>query len=132
LDGGLATWIQKGYPTVKSGGASGAASVNSSFAHLSSSQAASGIAGGTLFVLDSRPAPEFSAGHVPGAVNISLEKLDVSLSRLPKGRMILVYDRAYRRSREAAEKISKAGFAVSLLGGGLEGWIKGGNSLEVK
>ena len=38
---------------------------------------------GDVVVLDVRPAPEYAAGHLPGAVNIPLEQLEDRLAELP-------------------------------------------------
>ena len=42
---------------------------------------------GLVTVLDVRPAKEFAAGHLPGAINVAVENLGKQLRKLPKGRM---------------------------------------------
>src|SRR3990170_5363976 len=39
---------------------------------------------GTVIVLDVRPAVEYLAGHIPGAISIPLEELEKRLSELPQ------------------------------------------------
>lgn len=48
---------------------------------------------GLITVLDVRPAEEFAAGHLPGAINIPLAELPTRLRRLPKGREVIAYCR---------------------------------------
>jgi 3-mercaptopyruvate sulfurtransferase SseA len=52
---------------------------------------------GLVTVLDVRPAEEFAAGHLPGALNVPIDKLESSLAKLP-----LLPD-VVRRSDEAAQ-----------------------------
>jgi rhodanese-related sulfurtransferase len=48
---------------------------------------------GTVVVLDVRPAEEFAAGHIPGAISLPLERLESGLDRLPRGKPIVAYCR---------------------------------------
>lgn len=48
---------------------------------------------GLVTVLDVRPAEEFAAGHVPGAVNIPIDELARRLAELPKRKEIVAYCR---------------------------------------
>jgi ArsR family transcriptional regulator len=48
---------------------------------------------GSVTVLDVRPAEEYAAGHVPGAVSLPLESLEAGLDQLPKGKPIVAYCR---------------------------------------
>ena len=48
---------------------------------------------GDVVVLDVRPAPEYAAGHLPGAVNIPLEQLEDRLAELPDDREVVAYCR---------------------------------------
>ena len=43
--------------------------------------------------LDVRPADEYQAGHIEGALNIPFEQLEEHLSFLPQDREIIVYCR---------------------------------------
>lgn len=84
-----------------------------------------------ILIMDVRPKLEFSAGHVPRAMNLPLTSLEGSLGGLEKSVEVLVYDRDPSRSRIAAEKFSAAGFKVSELLGGIVGWVMKGYPLEV-
>lgn len=48
---------------------------------------------GDVVVLDVRPAPEYAAGHLPGAVSIPLEELEDRLAELPEDREVIAYCR---------------------------------------
>lgn len=48
---------------------------------------------GLVTVLDVRPAEEFAAGHVPGAVNVPLSELEKYLEQLDTGQEIVAYCR---------------------------------------
>jgi rhodanese-related sulfurtransferase len=50
-------------------------------------------AAGQLVVLDVRPAAEYTAGHIPGAVSIPLDQLTARLAELPAGIEIVAYCR---------------------------------------
>jgi hydroxyacylglutathione hydrolase len=40
----------------------------------------------TVVLIDARPADEYQAGHIPGAINIYAENMKAEASRLPKDR----------------------------------------------
>lgn len=76
-------------------------------------------------ILDVRRPDEFSLGHIPHAVNINV--LDSSFERLcqsllSSGKGVAVYCRSGRRSKVAAEKLVRMGFAVKELDGGFLSW----------
>ncbi|SCG59317.1 ArsR/SmtB family transcription factor [Micromonospora halophytica] len=48
---------------------------------------------GDVVVLDVRPAPEYAAGHLPGAVSIPLDELEDRLIELPEDREVIAYCR---------------------------------------
>src|ERR671930_1956010 len=48
---------------------------------------------GEVVILDVRPASEFAAGHIPGALSVPLNQLDAALSRLPRRARIVAYCR---------------------------------------
>jgi rhodanese-related sulfurtransferase len=48
---------------------------------------------GDVVVLDVRPAPEYAAGHLPGAVSIPLDELEDRLTELPEDREVIAYRR---------------------------------------
>lgn len=48
---------------------------------------------GLITVLDVRPAREYAAGHIPGALNVPLEDLEQELNNLPPEREVIAYCR---------------------------------------
>lgn len=69
-------------------------------------------------LIDVRTPEEFRAGHIPGAVNISLQSLPERMATLPKDQPLIVYCRSGARSSNAAQMLTRAGFEqVSDLGG---------------
>ena len=79
---------------------------------------------GDVMVLDVRPADEFAAGHIPGALSIPLETLDEQLGRLPRDVTIVAYCRGPYcvLAPLAIEKLRAAGFASRRLADGLPEW----------
>lgn len=83
-------------------------------------------------LLDVRTPEEYVAGHIAGAININVQSDDFSemaLNELSKDSTVLVYCRSGRRSLTAAEILTKLGYKVVNLEGGIIDWEK--NSLPV-
>ncbi|MBQ6374135.1 MAG: rhodanese-like domain-containing protein [Clostridia bacterium] len=75
-------------------------------------------------ILDVRTAEEYAEGHIPGAINIDNAAIGADgIPELPdKDRMILVYCRSGRRSKEASEKLAAMGYANIFEFGGINTW----------
>lgn len=75
-------------------------------------------------ILDVRRIDEFSAGHIPNAINVPNESIGASeISELPdKEQLILVYCRSGRRSKEAAQKLADLGYTNIVEFGGILDW----------
>ena len=75
-------------------------------------------------VLDVRRPDEFAAGHIPNAINVPNESIGTDeIPELPdKNQLIMVYCRSGRRSKEAAEKLVKLGYANIVEFGGILDW----------
>ncbi|MBO7618448.1 MAG: MBL fold metallo-hydrolase, partial [Bacteroidales bacterium] len=82
-----------------------------------------------VFLVDVRTPEEYAEGHLRGAANIDWNAPDF-LAQVeavcPKETPVAVYCRTGRRSGEASKKLSKAGYAVCNLVGGIEGWLAAG------
>jgi len=87
---------------------------------------------GLVTVLDVRPAEEFAAGHLPGAINVPLEKLEGYLSKLPKRKEIVAYCRGpyCLMSFDAVEKLRKRGLRARRLQDGFPEWRAAGLPVE--
>ena len=75
-------------------------------------------------VLDVRRSDEFAEGHIPGAINIPNENIgNDEIPALPdKDRLILVYCRSGRRSKEASDKLVNLGYTNIVEIGGILDW----------
>ena len=77
-----------------------------------------------VLVLDVRPAAEYAAAHIPGAINVPHDQLAARLAELP-GDVDIV---AYCRGRycvfapDAVRLLRARGFSALLLAGGLPDW----------
>ncbi len=82
------------------------------------------IADPDVQLIDVRANDLYLDGHIPGAINIALESPDFlsQIETLDKKSTVAVYCRGGRQSREAAEKLSAAGFNVVELDGGILSW----------
>jgi rhodanese-related sulfurtransferase/DNA-binding transcriptional ArsR family regulator len=87
---------------------------------------------GLVTVLDVRPAEEYAAGHLPGAINVPVEKLEGYLSKLPKRKEVVAYCRGpyCLMSFEAVEKLRRRGFKAKRLENGYPEWRAAGLPVE--
>ncbi len=87
---------------------------------------------GLVTVLDVRPEEEYAAGHLPGAINVPIEKLESYLSKLPKRKEVIAYCRGpyCLMSFEAVEKLRRRGFKAKRLQDGYPEWRAAGLPVE--
>lgn len=87
---------------------------------------------GLVTVLDVRPAEEFAAGHLPGAINVPVDKLETYLSKLPKRKEVVAYCRGpyCLMSFDAVEKLRRRGFKAKRLENGYPEWRAAGLPVE--
>jgi rhodanese-related sulfurtransferase/DNA-binding transcriptional ArsR family regulator len=87
---------------------------------------------GLVTVLDVRPAEEFAAGHLPGAINVPVERLESYLAKLPKRKEVVAYCRGpyCLMSFEAVEKLRRRGFKAKRLEDGFPEWRAAGLPVE--
>lgn len=83
-------------------------------------------------VLDVRPADEYAAGHLPGAINVPLGELKVRLAELDPAREIVAYCRGPYcvLSYEAVAALRARGFKARRLEDGLPEWRAAGRPVE--
>ncbi|MGH8746249.1 MAG: ArsR/SmtB family transcription factor [Burkholderiales bacterium] len=88
---------------------------------------------GLVTVLDVRPEEEYEAGHLPGAINIPLAKLEGRLNRLPKNREIVAYCRGPYcvLAFEAVARLRKKGLQARRLEDGYPEWRMKGLPVEM-
>ena len=73
-------------------------------------------------IVDVRREDEYKAGHIPGAVLLTMETISAETAAkvLPdKSKMILVYCRSGRRSKIAAQTLSELGYSNLIEFGGI-------------
>ncbi|GHC81318.1 ArsR family transcriptional regulator [Nocardiopsis terrae] len=89
------------------------------------------VAQGTALVLDVRPAREYEAGHLPGAVSIPLEELAERLDEIPEGTEVVAYCRGRYcvLSHEAVRLLRAHGRNAALLEEGVLEWRSDGITL---
>jgi ArsR family transcriptional regulator len=99
---------------------------------LSRADLAARLAEGSVTVLDVRPADEYAAGHIPGAVNVMLQDLDGILPSLAPCAEIVAYCRgpycvyAY----QAVAALRERGLNARRMEGGLPEWREDGREVE--
>ena len=83
------------------------------------------IANPGVVILDVRTPREFAEAHIKGAMLIDWHEPDFmqqARKRLPKDKHIAIYCRSGRRSAEAAALLSKEGYRLTNLRGGIIEW----------
>ena len=75
-------------------------------------------------ILDTREQDEFDGGHIPGAILIPYTEIENKAEEMmaDKEKLILVYCRSGRRSKIAAEALSKLGYTNVKEFGGIIDW----------
>ncbi len=87
---------------------------------------------GSVTLLDVRPAEEYQAGHLPGAVSVPLDELERRIDELPAGDEIVAYCRGPYcvLAVEAVERLRARGFDAIRLEDGVRDWRAHGHELE--
>lgn len=90
------------------------------------------VAAGTVTVIDVRPAEEYAAGHIPGAMNIPPDELNRALDLLDPAVPVVAYCRgAYCSfSFDAVHALRARGFAAQRLADGFPQWQQAGHPVE--
>lgn len=86
------------------------------------------IAEGSVTVLDVRPADEYTAGHIPGALNMTLTDIERIVPMLDPAAEIVAYCRGPYcvYAHQAVTALRKRGFTARRLDGGLPEWREDG------
>lgn len=94
-------------------------------ATLTATEAQQALAEGAL-LLDVRERNEWQTGHAPQAMHLALGQLEEHLAELPVDRLIVAVCRSGRRSAMAAAMLSRRGYRVANLTGGMNAWAAAG------
>lgn len=85
-------------------------------------------------VIDVRGPKEYEAGHVQGAINITLGQLPKKLAKISRGQSVITYcnmhHRGESRGERAATLLSEQGYEVRTLDGGFPEWEAQGLPVE--
>jgi len=89
---------------------------------------------GDVIVLDVRPSPEFSAGHIQGARSVPITTLRKHLKTLPAGTDVVAYCRGPYcvYANEAVIELTKHGYHASRLEDGYPEWHRDGRPVAVE
>jgi ArsR family transcriptional regulator len=87
---------------------------------------------GDVTVVDVRPADEYDAGHIPGALSVPVPQLKRRLREIPKGREVIAYCRGRYcvYSLEAVTLLRKHGYKARRADEGLPDWRAAGLPVE--
>jgi rhodanese-related sulfurtransferase len=79
---------------------------------------------GVVTVLDVRPAVEYEAGHIPGAISIPIDELPARIAALPPGREVVAYCRGPYcvMAPDGVDLLRSRGLAARRLEDGLPEW----------
>src|SRR5262249_40353613 len=79
---------------------------------------------GEVTVLDVRPAEEYRAAHIAGAVSVPLKELEARLAMLPKNREVVAYCRGPYcvLAPEAVKLLRSRGYRAVALDDGVSEW----------
>ncbi|GAA2933224.1 rhodanese-like domain-containing protein [Kitasatospora cinereorecta] len=82
-------------------------------------------------LLDVREAPEWKAGHAPGAVHAPLTALvaGAALPAAAQGRPLVVICRSGQRSQRAAKLLAERGADARDVKGGMNAWVAAGHPI---
>jgi len=85
------------------------------------------VSSGEAVVVDVRPAGEFLAGHIPGAISIPLDSLFKHLAKLPKNQEVVAYCRGpyCMFAYEAVSQLRSRGYKARRLEDGYPEWKAG-------
>jgi len=88
---------------------------------------------GLVTVIDVRPAQEYAAGHLPGAINIPPADLEKHLQAMDPNQEVVAYCRGAHciLSFEAVEKLREKGLKANRLEDGFPEWKSAGYPVEL-
>jgi ArsR family transcriptional regulator len=95
---------------------------------VSRADLAARLADGSVTILDVRPADEYAAGHIPGAINAPVTGLDALLTTLAADAEIVAYCRGPYcvYAHQAVAALRRHGLSARRLEGGLPEWREEG------
>ena len=88
---------------------------------------------GLITIIDVRPALEYKAGHLAGAINVPLSELDAKFDHLDTDKEVIAYCRGPHcvLAFDAVERLRKKGLKARRLDGGYPEWRIAGLPVEI-
>lgn len=80
-------------------------------------------------VLDVRTPDEYASGHVPGALNVPVDRVPFVIEDLPAGQLLTICSSG-NRSLRAAEHLARLGRSALSVRGGTKAWAAAGHRLS--
>lgn len=87
---------------------------------------------GRVIVLDTRPAGEYAAGHIAGALSVPVDEMQAMLAKLPKGKEYVAYCRGHYciYADQAVAILRRSGRKARRLADGFPQWKAAGLPVE--
>jgi rhodanese-related sulfurtransferase/DNA-binding transcriptional ArsR family regulator len=88
---------------------------------------------GDVVILDARPAREYAAGHIAGAISVPIDQLEQRLRTLPKTKHYVAYCRGPYcvYADDAVARLRKTGRRAQRLAGGFPEWRSAGLPVQI-
>ena len=77
-------------------------------------------------LVDVRSGTEFASGHIPGAVNIPMDQIEVRLDDLHRDLPLVLICQSGQRARMSARLLEPCQRQITVLEGGTKAWIQAG------
>ncbi|GAA1481382.1 metalloregulator ArsR/SmtB family transcription factor [Gordonia sinesedis] len=90
------------------------------------------LADDAVLVIDVRDPEDYRRGHIPGAMSVPQNRIRDMLAELPRDRRIVAYCQGpyCLASPTAAARLAAADLDVTIVDGGITGWIRSGRELH--
>ena len=75
-------------------------------------------------IIDIRDEYAFEYGHIPGAMNVPLDKLEQKAAGFSKEKLLILCCKSGQISLEAAERLNEGGYNAKSLSGGYYAWLR--------
>ncbi|MFH9347640.1 rhodanese-like domain-containing protein [Kitasatospora sp. NPDC017646] len=88
---------------------------------------------GRLTLIDVRSPGEYAGGHIPGALNVPLDRLDRALPALRAAagkNELAVVCASGQRARNACDQLADAGITALVVTGGTNAWVSAGHAVD--
>ena len=92
------------------------------FPEVSAEEAYTRATSGQAVIVDVREPNEWETGHIPGAVHLPLDELELRWPELRDGEPVIAVCRSGGRSTKATQALRSAGIDASNLSGGMKAW----------